>query len=115
MYVALNGHAPWGDVGPEWSDGSLPIVLYRRLGDGYCYDTFQSEELRRRLASKDGHTVKVEYNNFSDFGKERSYNVKSVDGLQLSDGQHTLQDFERFGGQILENTGSSARAADSCR
>jgi len=115
MNVAINGHAPWGDVGPEWSDGSLPIVLHRRLGDGYCYDAFRSEELRQRLALKDGHTVKVEYNILSDFGKERSYNVRSVDGLLLNDGQHTVRDFERFGGQIFGNIGASPRAADNCR
>ena len=27
MYVAINGHAPWGDVGPQWSGDSLPVVL----------------------------------------------------------------------------------------
>jgi hypothetical protein len=112
MNVAINGHAPWGDVGPEWSGNSLPIVLYRRVGDGYCYDAFQSEELRQRLSSKDGRTVEVEYNIFSDFGKERSYNVRSVDGLLLTEGQRTVRDFERFGGQIL---GSSANGVDNCR
>ncbi len=115
MYVAIDGHAPWGDVGPEWSHGSLPTVLYRSRGDSYCYDAFQSEELRQRLASKDGHTVAVEYNIFSGFGKERSYNVRSVDGLLLNNGQHAIRDFERFGGQILGNTGTSAPAEDNCR
>jgi hypothetical protein len=115
MYVAINGHAPWGEVGPEWSDNSLPVVLYRRVGDNYCYDAFQSEELRQRLSTKDGRSVNVEYNIFSDFGKERSYNVRSVDGLLLNDGQHTVRDFERFGGQILGSTGTSARAVDNCR
>jgi hypothetical protein len=115
MYVAINGHAPWGDVGREWSDDSLPVVLYRRIGDNYCYDAFQSEELRQRLAAKDARTVNVEYNIFSDFGKERSYNVRSVDGLLLNDGQHTVRDFERFGGQVLGNTGTSAHTVDNCR
>jgi hypothetical protein len=109
MNVAINGHAPWGDVGPQWS-GNSPIVLYRRLGDSYCYDAFQSEELRQRLSSKDGRTVEVEYNIFSDFGKERGYNVRSVDGLLLHEGQRTVQDFERFGGQILGST-----SLDNCR
>ena len=112
MYVALNGHVPWGEVGPEWSDGSAALVLYRRVGTSYCYDAFQSEELRRRLESKDGHPVTVEYNIFSDFGKERGYNVRSVDGLLLAIGQHTVRDFERFGGQVLENGASSL---DNCR
>jgi hypothetical protein len=109
MYVAVNGHAPWGEVG---SDGSAAVVLYRRLGNSYCYDAFQSEELRQRLAPKDGHTITVEYNIFSDFGKERGYNVRSVDGLLLANGQHTVRDFERFGGQILGNGDSSP---DNCR
>lgn len=115
MYVAINGHAPWGDVGPQWSGDSLPVVLYRRVGDSYCYDAFQSEELRERLSSKDGRTVEVEYNIFSDFGRERSYNVRSVDGFLLNEGQRTARDFERFGGQILGNTGTSAHGLDSCR
>ena len=115
MNVAINGHAPWGDVGPQWSGNSLPIVLYRRLGDSYCYDAFQSEELRQRLSSKDGRTVEVEYNVFSDFGKERSYNVRSVDGLLLNEGQRTVRDVERFGGQILGSTSTSANGLDNCR
>ena len=98
MYVAVDGHAPWGDVGPEWSDDSAPIVLYRRVGNDYCYDAFKSEELRRRLLPRNGQTVTVEYNLFSDFGKEHSYNVRSVDGLLLSEGQHKVRDYERFGG-----------------
>ena len=115
MYVAINGHAPRGDVGPEWSAHSLPVVLYRRVGGSYCYDAFQSEELRQRLSSKDGRTVEVEYNIFSDSGKARSYNVRSVDGFLLNEGQHTVRGFERFGGQILGNTGNTEHDNDSCR
>lgn len=115
MNVAINGRAPWGEVGPQWSGNSLPIVLYRRVGDSYCYDAFQSEELRQRLSLKDGRTVEVEYNIFSDFGKERSYNVRSVDGLLLNDGKRTVRDFERFGGQILGRTSTSANGPDNCR
>jgi len=115
MNVALNGHAPWGDVGPEWPDRSAPIVLYRRVGDGYCYDAFKSDELRQRLVPKDSHTVTVEYNIFSDFGKERSYNVRSVDGLLLANREHTVRDFERFGGQILGNSDTPTSGVDNCR
>lgn len=115
MNVAINGRAPWGDVGPQWSGNSLPIVLYRRLGDGYCYDAFQSEELRQRLSPKNGRTVEVQYNIFSDFGKERSYNVRSVDGLVLNDGKRTVRDFERFGGHILGSTSIPANGVDNCR
>jgi hypothetical protein len=114
MNVAINGHVPWGDVAPQWS-GNSPIVLYRRLGDSYCYDAFQSEELRQRLSSKNGRTVEVEYNVFSDFGTERSYNVRSVDGLLLNEGQRTVRDFERFGGQVLGSTSTSSNGVDNCQ
>jgi hypothetical protein len=115
MYVAVDGHAPWGIVGPEWSDHSAPIVLYRRVGNDYCYDAFQSEELRQRLTPRNGQTVKVEYNIFSDFGEEHSYNVRSVDGLQLANGEHVVRDFERFGGRILGSVKSASSGADNCR
>ena len=109
MYVAIDGHAPWGDVGAHWPGRSLPVVVYRRVGDSYCYDAFKSEELRQRLFSKDGRTVEVEYNFFRDFGRERGYNVRSVDGFLLNEGLHTVRDFEQFSGQILGNN------TDSCR
>jgi len=115
MQVSVNGHAAWGDVGPDSPHGSPPIVLYRRVGEGYCYDAFQSEELRQRLSEKDGESVKVEYNIFTEFGKEYSYNVRSIDGLLLNNAQGTVRQYEQFGGEILANDGSSARAVKGCR
>jgi hypothetical protein len=100
MGVALDGNAPWGRVSPEWQDGTLPLVLYRKVGASYCYTAFESQELRDRLAQR-GETVTVEYNVFSDFGHERSYNVRSVDGILLQNERHIVKDAERFGGQVL--------------
>ena len=105
MGLALDGKAPWGDVGPQGKDGTLPIVLYRRIGTSYCYVALESQELRDRLAAKRGDTVTVEYNVFSDFGRERSYNVRSVDGILLHNGEYVVKDAERFGGQILGDGG----------
>lgn len=107
MGIALDGKAPWGDVGPEWQGGIAPLVLYRRVGTSYCYVAFESPELRASLATKKDGTVSVEYNIFSDFGSERSYNVRSVDGILLQDRDHVVKDFERFSGQILGD-GNSA-------
>jgi hypothetical protein len=101
MGVALDGKAPWGEVSPEWQDGTAPIVLYRRVGTSYCYTAFKSQELHDRLAQEHGDTVTVEYNVFSDFGRERGYNVRSVDGVVLANGMHVIKDAERFGGQML--------------
>lgn len=106
--VAIDGNAPWGMVGAEWSDGVKPIVLYRRVGDSYCYVAFKSDELRRRLVSRHTDSVPIEINVFKDFGTERGYNVRSVDGLLLANGQHVVVDAERFGGQILGPSNSSA-------
>jgi hypothetical protein len=101
MGIALDGKAPWGEVGPEWQDGTPPLVLYRQVNGGYCYTAFRSKELSDRLAQKRSGTVTVEYNVFSDFGRTRSYNVRSVDGVLLADGQRVVKDVEQFGGQML--------------
>jgi len=113
MYVAVDGNAPWGEVGPEWPDGSPPVVVYRRMGTGYCYDGFHSKELHDRLASVGGRMVNVEYNTFSDFGREHSYNVRSVDGLVLNQGQKVVRHFDSFGGHIL-GEGEAATSTDEC-
>jgi hypothetical protein len=112
MSVALDGNAPWGQVGAQWTDGSPPIVLYRPVGHSYCYDAFQSQELHDRLAGRHRDTVRVEYNISEDFGTERAYNVRSVDGLLLNDGKDVVRNFEWFGGQILR---SESGTTDSCR
>jgi hypothetical protein len=101
MSIALDGKAPWGVVGPEWQDGTPPLVLYRQVNGSYCYTAFKSQELRDRLAQKHSDTVTVEYNVFSDFGRVHSYNVRSVDGVLLQDGQHVVKDAERFSGEML--------------
>jgi hypothetical protein len=109
--VALDGKAPWGTVGREWSEDVKPVVLYRRVGDGYCYVAFKSQELHDRLASKNGATVPMQINIFKDFGREKGYSVRSIDGLLLASGKNVVRDAERFGGQML---GTSDNSAESC-
>jgi hypothetical protein len=107
MSVALDGKVPWGKVGPEWDDGTPPLVLYRDVNGSYCYTAFRSQELRERLAQKRSDTVSVEYNVFSDFARTRSYNVRSVDGVLLHDGERVVKDAERFsGGMLMDNFSS---------
>lgn len=107
MSVALDGKVPWGKVSPEWDDGTPPLVLYRDVNGSYCYTAFRSQELRERLAQKRSDAVRVEYNVFSDFGRTRSYNVRSVDGVLLHDGEHVVKDAERFSGEMLMDNFSS--------
>jgi len=111
MYVAIDGHAPWGDVGDAGT--STPIILFRRAGDGYCYVAFDSDELRKRLMLKNGQEVVVEYNVFSDFGKERGYNVRSVEGMILANGEFVVRDYWRSGGRIL-GPGDAQSSTDNC-
>lgn len=106
--IALDGDAPWGTVGPEWSGNEKPIVLYRQAGESYCYVAFNSDELRNLLANKNGRAVEMQMNIFKDFGREHAYNVRSVDGVLLASGHRVVKDAERFGGQILGPSGSSS-------
>jgi hypothetical protein len=107
VQVALDGDAPWGTVDPEWTDTTKPLVLYRRVGDTYCYVAFKSTELRDRLAAKNGSAVSMQINVLRSFGKEYGYNVRSVDGLLLANGTNVVREAERFGGQVLGPSGSS--------
>jgi hypothetical protein len=101
MSVAFDGKAPWGDVGPESDGEPAPTVLYRRLGKSYCYTAFQSPSLSSHLRLSGKNQVKVEYNVFSNFGREGRYTLRSVDGVSLARGVHSIEDIREFGGQIL--------------
>jgi hypothetical protein len=107
MKVLLNGKAPWGQVAPDWNDGTPPLVIYREQYGSFCYTVLRSQELLDRLAQKHTDTVAVEYNVFLDFGHTRSVNVRSVDGVLLADGQRVFKDAERFSGEMLVDNFSS--------
>ena len=107
MSIVLDGKAPWGQVSPDWNDGTPPLVLYRDLYGSFCYTVFRSQELHDRLAQRRANTVTVEYNVFRDFGRTRSYNVRSVDGVLLHDGERVVKDAERFSGEMLMDNFSS--------
>ena len=90
-YVALDGKGPWNLTGPPW-DGPDAAVLYRSGHNGViCFDAFHSKEIHDRLLSKNGQPATIEYDTFSDFGKVRGYNVRSVDGMVLAHGTHVLK------------------------
>jgi hypothetical protein len=107
MKALLNGRAPWGQVAPDWNDGTPPLVIYRDQSGSFCYTVLRSQELLDRIAQKHTDTVAVEYNVFSDFGHTRSFNVRSVDGVLLADGQRVFKDAERFSGEMLMDNFSS--------
>ncbi len=101
MGVALDGRAPWGDVGPESETDQAPTVLYRKVGESYCYTAFQLPKLRDRLEREKRSLVTVEYNVFTTFGREGAYTLRSVDGVPLAIGNRIIQNTREFGGQVL--------------
>jgi hypothetical protein len=101
MGVAFDGRAPWGEVGPESESEHPPTVLYRKVGESYCYTAFQSPSLRDRLEREKKPYVTVEYNVFTHLGREGRYTLRSVDGVTLADGNRIFQKTEESGGQIL--------------
>jgi hypothetical protein len=101
MEVAFNGKAPWGDVGPEVEGEGSPTVLYRRVGNSYCYTAFDSEQLTSLLKREGGKQATVQYNVFSTFGREGKYTLRSINGVLLADGKRTVTQVDQSGGQIL--------------
>jgi hypothetical protein len=105
MSWSVNGVAPWGDVERN-EKGESPIVFYRRVNGGYCYDAIFSTELKARLITSNKSEITVEYNIFSDFGHERSYNIRSVDELLFNNGSRVVRSGDSYGGSI--SSGSNA-------
>ena len=101
MSVALDGKAPWGKVGAESASDHAPTVLYRQVGESYCYTAFHLPSLRERLEREKKSHVTVEYNVFTTLGREGRYTLRSVDGIPLAKGNRILQDAQESGGQIL--------------
>jgi hypothetical protein len=101
MRWSANGSAPWGDV--ERSEkGEMPVVIYRVVDKGYCYDALFSSELAAQLTATNKPVINVDYNFFKDFGQVRSYNVRAVDGMVFNDGFRAIrsEDAPSYGGYI---------------
>jgi hypothetical protein len=114
-YVALSGQEPFGPINPPFPDPPDTVVLYRTgLGGVTCFDVFHSQELHKVLSSKDGKRVTVVYDTFSDFGKVRGYNVHSVDGIVLANGDRVLRPDFAVSGGIAGTPGSNISSKDAC-
>jgi hypothetical protein len=110
MNWTANGVAPWGQVETN-PKGESPVVIYRRVDGGYCYDAVFSPELRGQLAQSNKPTISVQYNVFSDFGHRRGYNIRAIDGMVFNDGDRNVRLGERYGGY---NEVDASRSVD-CR
>jgi hypothetical protein len=105
MNWSTDGQLPWLATAqntnrPDNRDNTGRVIVYRKLADSYCYDSFDSPELARRLQAGGQNVVTVEYNVFSDFGKRRAYNVRSVDGLVFGDKANEIHGGWIGGGQM---------------
>jgi predicted ABC-type exoprotein transport system permease subunit len=101
MNWSANGTAPWGAV--ERSEkGEIPVVIYRVVSKGYCFDALFSSELVAQLTATNKPVISVDYNLFKDFGRVRSYNVRAVDGMVFNDGFRPIrsEDAPSYGGYI---------------
>jgi hypothetical protein len=99
MNWSANGVAPWGHVETNMR-GEPPVVIYRKVDGGFCYDAVFSPELRERLAQSNKPTISVEYNVFSDFGRRRAYNIRAIDGMVFNDRDRNLRSGQGYGGYI---------------
>jgi hypothetical protein len=107
MNWTVDGVTPWGRVEVD-ETGQPPVVVFRRVNDGYCYDAIFSIELSQKLRASNKPTTSVQYNIFSDFGRQRSYNVRAIDGLIFNDGDRVVRAAqEGYGGYV--ETSSAAR------
>jgi hypothetical protein len=102
MNWSASGIAPWGQV-QLGENGQPPVLVYRRVQHGYCYDAIFSSELKARLAGSNKPAIIVEYNTFRDFGRIRGYNIHSVDGLVFNDGHRAIREEEGYGGTVIDS------------
>jgi hypothetical protein len=81
-YWSMTGETPWGSA-ERYETGRVPVVLWRAVPGGYCYDSVFSDDLRKRSADVQATTVVVDYNVFSYFGKPRRHAVRAVGGMPV--------------------------------
>jgi hypothetical protein len=107
MRWSADGIAPWGQVQTD-EKNDPPVVLYRMIGNAYCYDALFSADLKHKLIESNKPFVTVEYNVFSDFGRERSYNIRAVDGLVFNAGSRVVRPGDSYGGYVGDGIGSNS-------
>lgn len=113
-YVALDGDEPWGPLYPPSARPPNFVVVYRTGHNGVvCFDTFHSKDFHDELLSKNGKSVTVEYDTWSEFGKVYGYNVHSVDGTVLANGFHVFQP-ENLGVNGVSSKGGGTASGDDC-
>jgi hypothetical protein len=113
-WIALDRKGPPGFTQLS-SNAPGAVLLYRYGQNGtLCYDVLP-ESLHDRLSSKDGKAVTAEYDTFSSYfgSKVHGYNVRSVDGIILANGNRRLRD-DYIGGGGVARLGPGTASGDDC-
>jgi hypothetical protein len=102
MGWTADGETPWGGDAQRDAANRPPVIVYVQAGGGYCYDAIFYEPLKVRLKQLGKSKIVVQYNVFKDFGSERGYNIRPVEGFHFNDAKQSLiQDVEGYGGNTL--------------
>lgn len=80
--------------------GEPLVVIYRKVGDGTCFEQYYSSELSAYLTSLTASSVPVRYAVIYDFFKPRVYDVESIGALHLRDQNRIYSriDFQQVSG-----------------
>ncbi|SNS84677.1 hypothetical protein SAMN05421770_102558 [Granulicella rosea] len=114
MSWTADGVDPVGDPVEPNAKGEKPVLLFLKVGGGFCYDAIFSEDLRRMLNTEHKPLVHVVYNEFHTFGRATDYNVHSVEGMILNEGRKpVIANPDGYHG-ILLSGGDQADAPASC-
>ncbi len=106
MGWTADGKTPWGGDTQLDATSKPPVIVYVQAGGGYCYDAIFYEPLKLRLEQLGKPKIVVQYNVFKDFGTERGYNIRSIEGFQFNDAKHELIKYgEGYGGTTLVPNG----------
>jgi len=92
--------------GPSQKGGERRVVIYRHDSGAVCYDAIYSTELAEYVRNLDKPRLHVEYEGFYDFGKERGYNVRSIEGKLITKGAHPVLHTADGEGGVLEGLDS---------
>ncbi len=80
--------------------GEPLVVIYRKVGNGTCFEQYYSSELAAYLTSLTASSVPVHYAVTYDFFKPRVYYVESIGALHLRDQNQVYSriNFQQFSG-----------------
>lgn len=105
MQWATGGAGPID--GPSQRGGETRVVIYRSDSGSVCYDAIYSTELAEYVRQLDKTLLHVQCEGFYDFGKERGYNVRSIEGKLITKNAHPVLHTADSEGGVFRDTNST--------